>query len=78
MIYSRGSEWNRWDLHIHTPETLKNDSFEGATIEEKWDKFYNDILEYIDDGKNPQKNIGKKLHLCTTTVASRQSLIFPE
>ena len=57
MIYSRGSEWNRWDLHIHTPETLKNDSFEGATIEEKWDKFYNDILEYIDDGKNPQKNI---------------------
>lgn len=21
--YDRGSEWRRWDLHIHTPETKK-------------------------------------------------------
>ena len=34
-----GSEWNRWDLHIHTPETNKNDNFIGSTVEEKWEKF---------------------------------------
>ena len=25
--YSRGSEWRRWDLHIHTPGTALNDQF---------------------------------------------------
>lgn len=24
---SRGSEWRRWDLHVHTPETVLNDQF---------------------------------------------------
>ena len=33
--YPRGSEWRRWDLHIHTPNTKKNDQFNGATAEEK-------------------------------------------
>ncbi len=37
--YPRGSEWRKWDLHIHTPGTKKNDKFEGSTIEEKWDKY---------------------------------------
>src|SRR5689334_7588367 len=31
---SRGSEWHRWDPHIHTPGTLLNDQF-GST--EPWD-----------------------------------------
>lgn len=26
-MYTRGSEWRRWDLHIHTPGTLLNDGF---------------------------------------------------
>lgn len=26
-MHSRGSEWRRWDLHIHTPETALNDQF---------------------------------------------------
>ena len=26
-MYERGSEWRRWDLHIHTPETALNDRF---------------------------------------------------
>lgn len=25
--YPRGSEWRKWDLHIHTPGTAKNDHF---------------------------------------------------
>ena len=33
-IYPAGSEWRRWDLHIHTPETNKEDSYIGSTPEE--------------------------------------------
>lgn len=55
--YVRGSEWRRWDLHIHTPGTIKNDSFDGHSIEEKWNKFYLDIENYIGDGLDPNKNI---------------------
>lgn len=32
----RGSEWRKWDLHIHTPGTKKNDQFSGSTLDEKW------------------------------------------
>jgi len=55
--YLSGSEWRRWDLHIHTPGTLKNDLFLGRKIEEKWETFYSDIATYIGDGSNPTKNI---------------------
>jgi len=41
--FKRGSEWRKWDLHIHTPETKKNDQFEGSTSEEKWEKFVETI-----------------------------------
>ncbi len=34
--YKRGSEWRKWDLHIHTPGTKKNDRFEGQDLTEKW------------------------------------------
>ena len=26
-MFLRGSEWRRWDLHLHTPETILNDQF---------------------------------------------------
>lgn len=55
--YPRGSEWRRWDLHIHTPETKKNDCFEGKTSEEKWNNFYNTIDRYIGDGSEKEKSI---------------------
>lgn len=55
--YPRGSEWRRWDLHIHTPETMKNDQYTGSTAEEKWHNFYTDISNYIGDGNNIDKNI---------------------
>ena len=41
--YPRGSEWRRWDLHIHTPETNKNDLYNGSSPEEKWNTFYYDV-----------------------------------
>lgn len=41
--FKKGSQWRKWDLHIHTPGTNKNDQFQGETIEEKWNKFIKDI-----------------------------------
>jgi hypothetical protein len=55
--YSRGSEWRRWDLHIHTPETNKNDQFEGDTAETKWNSYYDDINNYVGDGLDINKSI---------------------
>ena len=57
MQYSRGSEWYRWDLHIHTPGTLKNDHFSGNTLDERWEKFYADIASYIGNGTDIQHKI---------------------
>ena len=33
---SRGSEWHRWDPHIHTPGTLKEDRFGSKNAWEKY------------------------------------------
>lgn len=35
--YQRGSEWLRWDLHIHTPDSKLGSSFLGVT----WDEYIN-------------------------------------
>lgn len=42
---NRGSEWRKWDLHIHTPGTAKNDKYGNS--EDVWDK-YIDALEKSD------------------------------
>lgn len=34
---NRGSEWRKWDLHIHTPETAKNNQFGDPQI--AWPKY---------------------------------------
>lgn len=41
--YKRGSIWRKWDLHIHTPGTKKNDQYLGKDIDEKWENFVKDI-----------------------------------
>ncbi len=30
MVYEKGSEWRKWDLHVHTKGTLKNDQFKSV------------------------------------------------
>ncbi len=42
--FQRGSEWRRWDLHLHTPNTKLANGFGGDSAETIWDK-YIDILE---------------------------------
>ncbi|MDR1975941.1 MAG: AAA family ATPase [Campylobacteraceae bacterium] len=36
--FSRGSEWRKWDLHIHTPNSICQ---EYGNTQEGWDKFIN-------------------------------------
>ena len=53
-----GSQWHRWDLHLHTPYTQKNDNFaKGANEKERWSLFYQGIRDYVGDGKDPTKAV---------------------
>ena len=36
-------------MHVHTPDTLKEDQFEGSTSDEKWEKFCTTINESKED-----------------------------
>ena len=38
-LYPRGSEWRRWDLHIHTPFTKLNDKYSVAKGGDVWAEF---------------------------------------
>ncbi|HTB53447.1 MAG TPA: hypothetical protein VK718_11805 [Ferruginibacter sp.] len=40
--FNTGSEWRKWDLHVHTPYSLVN-HFTGATDDEKWELFIKDL-----------------------------------
>lgn len=42
-IFKKGAQWRKWDLHIHTPGTKRASKFDGKTLEEKWDKYIEDI-----------------------------------
>lgn len=55
--FNKGSEWGRWDLHVHTPDTKKNDQFSGKTSDEKWEKYYSDISEYVSDETDSTRRI---------------------
>lgn len=54
---NRGSEWRRWELHLHTPFTKKADQYTGRTTDEKWDNFYTSIAGYIGNGSEPLRSI---------------------
>ncbi|MDR2415060.1 MAG: hypothetical protein LBD75_00105 [Candidatus Peribacteria bacterium] len=43
--FPRGSEWRKWDLHVHTPFTKCNDHYEADSDEEKRNLFCNKIEE---------------------------------
>jgi hypothetical protein len=50
MGYTEGSLWRKWDLHIHTPNSMVN-HYEGATPEEKWDRFVLELESLPDEFK---------------------------
>lgn len=34
-----GNNWLKWDLHIHTPDTLFNNQYKGSNREKVWDEY---------------------------------------
>ncbi len=45
--YPRGSEWRKWDLHIHTKGTMKNDNFSST----RFDEFCNQLFRKAIDSE---------------------------
>ena len=39
--YPRGSQWSKWDLHVHTPDSLVN--YYSGTNEQAWEQFINEL-----------------------------------
>ncbi len=39
--YQRGSEWCKWDLHVHTPCSIIQGY--GGNTEDTWEKFITDL-----------------------------------
>ena len=39
--FSRGSEWRKWDLHVHTPLSIEQYYWENN--EETWKKYIEDL-----------------------------------
>ncbi len=50
-MLNRGSQWNRWDPHIHSPGTVLNDQFRGA---DPWGRY----LDALEAGTPPIRAIG--------------------
>ena len=40
--YPKGSEWRKWDLHVHTPYSIVN-HYKGKNDNEKWEGFLSDL-----------------------------------
>ena len=46
ILYPRGSEWRRWDLHIHTPLSGLNNQYpKNSDGSPDWDQFINKLEE---------------------------------
>lgn len=43
--WPRGSEWRKWDLHIHAPLTKLNDQFTSADGSDVWDEYCHRLHE---------------------------------
>lgn len=47
---SRGSEWKKWDLHVHTPFSHTSE-YPGANEEEQWESFISGLEKLPSDIK---------------------------
>jgi hypothetical protein len=44
-LFPRGSEWRKWDLHVHTPTTKLNDQFEAPEGGDVWMEYCKKLEE---------------------------------
>ncbi|MBQ0894502.1 hypothetical protein KBX37_15565 [Micromonospora sp. U56] len=40
-MYNRGAEWRKWDLHVHTPDSIRH-NYSGA---DPWDRFLTELTQ---------------------------------
>ena len=40
---SKGSTWNIWDFHLHTPFSALNNQFGSSNDDTVWDRYVSDI-----------------------------------
>ncbi len=44
MNFYKGSQWARWDLHVHTPYSLLNSRFGNPEEEQTWDTYLSELF----------------------------------
>ena len=43
--FNKGSEWRKWDLHVHTKGTNKNDQFNSKSMDDFFETFFRKAIE---------------------------------
>ena len=46
--FPKGSEWRKWDLHIHAPTAVFNNQFSGKDEDEKWENYFKELEKLTD------------------------------
>ncbi len=41
--YNRGSEWRKWDLHVHTPASIVNHYSKNSNDDDVWESYIKDL-----------------------------------
>ncbi len=49
-MINNGSEWRKWDLHVHTPDSIVHDYTKGS-YEEVWDRYFYELENLPSDIK---------------------------
>ena len=49
-MLNRGSEWRKWDLHVHTPASIVHDYKKGE-FEEVWERYFHELENLPSDIK---------------------------
>lgn len=43
--FPEGSVWRKWDLHLHGPEDVLSNGFDGSSQDEKWDRYLEKLAQ---------------------------------
>ena len=43
--FARGSEWRKWDLHVHSPASILNNQFRSRDGEDVWETYISKLEE---------------------------------
>jgi len=50
MSFNKGSEWRKWDLHVHTPDSIVH-GYKKDTYGEVWDRYFHELENLPSDIK---------------------------